>query len=195
MLFRSQTLTATGGTTPYTWSRSSGTLPPGLTMTTAGVLSGTPTTAGTFTFTVQVIDSAGATDTQPLSLAVSAPGGPGPVPKTELGAGCFIATAAYGSALEPQVVLLRGFRDRYLVTNPPGRAFVRWYARTSPPIAARICRPSPILRGLVRGILWPLVGIAWLTLHPGVGSSVLLGAGGLTGWIWYRRREPHRTPS
>ena len=108
--------------------------------------------------------------------------------------GCFIATAASGSALEPQVVLLRAFRDRYLVTNAPGRAFVRWYERISPPLAARV-RQSPPLRGLVRAILWPLVGVAWLALHPVVGAAALVGSGGVAGWIWYRRKKPCRTHS
>jgi hypothetical protein len=107
---------------------------------------------------------------------------------------CFIATAAYGSAMEPQVVRLRAFRDRYLVTHLPGQAFVRWYERISPPLAARI-RQSPPLRALVQGLLWPLVGVAWLTLHPAVGGSVLVGAGGITGWIWYRRRKSRRAHS
>jgi len=50
-------LAATGGTTPYTWSLSSGTLPAGLTLSAAGVISGTPTTPGTYTITVKVTDA------------------------------------------------------------------------------------------------------------------------------------------
>ena len=51
-------LVATGGTTPYNWSISSGSLPGGLTLApTTGAISGTPTTTGTFTFTVQVTDA------------------------------------------------------------------------------------------------------------------------------------------
>jgi len=55
----SQTLTATGGVTPYIWSTPSGSsLPAGLSMNpSTGVISGTPTTVGTFTFTVKVEDS------------------------------------------------------------------------------------------------------------------------------------------
>ena len=68
----SQTLAATGGTTPYTWSKKSGTLPAGLTLSTAGVISGKPTTAGTSTFTVQVKDKAAKTATKSLSITVSA---------------------------------------------------------------------------------------------------------------------------
>jgi hypothetical protein len=56
----SQTLVASGGTTPYTWSlvAGSGSPPPGLTLASNGTISGTPTTAGTYNFTVEVRDSA-----------------------------------------------------------------------------------------------------------------------------------------
>jgi len=54
----SATLTATGGTSPYTWSLASGSLPAGLTLSTAGVISGTPTASGSFSFTVKATDSA-----------------------------------------------------------------------------------------------------------------------------------------
>jgi hypothetical protein len=52
------TLSASGGTPPYTWSLSSGALPTGLTLSPAGVISGTPTGQDTFSFTVMVTDSA-----------------------------------------------------------------------------------------------------------------------------------------
>lgn len=72
------TFTATGGTgTGYTWSITSGTLPSGLTLSPAGVLSGTPTTAGNPTVDVTVTDSAFATDTQPFTITVLNPGGGG----------------------------------------------------------------------------------------------------------------------
>ena len=62
----SQNLSATGGTAPYSFSRVSGTLPTGLTLSSAGVLSGTLTAAGSFTFTVQATDhSTGTCPTTP----------------------------------------------------------------------------------------------------------------------------------
>jgi Putative Ig domain len=66
----SQTLAAGGGTTPYSWALApgSGALPAGLTLSSAGVISGTPTAAGSSTFTVQVTDS---TPGQPLSATRS----------------------------------------------------------------------------------------------------------------------------
>lgn len=71
-----QTLGATGGTTPYRWAVVAGNLPPGLALDPdTGTISGTPTTAATYGFTVQVSDGAipARTDTQALEIVV-APG-------------------------------------------------------------------------------------------------------------------------
>lgn len=51
------TLGAVGGTAPYTWSISAGTVPPGLSLSSSGVLSGIPQAAGSYAFTISVIDS------------------------------------------------------------------------------------------------------------------------------------------
>jgi hypothetical protein len=66
------TLSATGGVQPYTWSISSGALPNGLTLGPDGTVSGNPTTAGTFGFTVQVADSGDSTATMPGSIPIAA---------------------------------------------------------------------------------------------------------------------------
>ena len=66
----SQTLTALGGHPPYTWTNISGALSPGLGLAANGLISGTPTTNGTFNFTVKVTDAMSATATQPLTLTV-----------------------------------------------------------------------------------------------------------------------------
>lgn len=68
----SATLAATGGTTPYSWSMSSGMLPPGLQLnTSSGTISGTPSQSGTFQFTAQVKDSSSHTASQGLAIPVS----------------------------------------------------------------------------------------------------------------------------
>ena len=77
----SQTLTPAGGTSPYTWSIASGTLPTGLQLSSNGVISGTPTAAGTPTVTVKVTDSQGQTATQVLTITVSLP----PTPALTIG--------------------------------------------------------------------------------------------------------------
>ena len=67
-----QTFTATGGSGSYTWARTSGALPPGMQITTAGVLSGTPTVPGGYSFTLTVRDSIGYTTSQEFALNVTA---------------------------------------------------------------------------------------------------------------------------
>jgi Putative Ig domain len=74
------TLSAGGGTPPYTWALESGNLPVGLTFDAAGVLSGAPARAGNYTFTVQVSDSSSPFQfvSQSFNLAVTLAGGTGP---------------------------------------------------------------------------------------------------------------------
>jgi len=68
----SQSPVATGGVTPYTWAIITGALPGGLTLNTnTGAISGTPTTAGTFNFTLRVRDASAVTATQALSITVT----------------------------------------------------------------------------------------------------------------------------
>jgi Putative Ig domain len=66
-----QALTAVGGTAPYTWTASG--LPPGLSLTPAGSITGTPTTTGQFSVIFQIFDSQQRSATRTLSLAVSPP--------------------------------------------------------------------------------------------------------------------------
>jgi hypothetical protein len=72
-IFYSQTLAATGGAPPYTWLVISGSLPAGLTLSSTGVISGTPSAAGTSDFTVQVTDSVLRTGTKAFSITINPP--------------------------------------------------------------------------------------------------------------------------
>ena len=68
-----QTLTAQGGTAPYMFSISAGALPPGLTLTAAGVLSGTPTEVGSSSVTVTATDALGFTAARAYTITVTVP--------------------------------------------------------------------------------------------------------------------------
>jgi hypothetical protein len=73
----SQPVQVTGGTGGLTWSISAGTLPPGLNLNPInGVISGTPSAAGTSPFTIQVADSGGLSDSQALSITINQPAPP-----------------------------------------------------------------------------------------------------------------------
>src|SRR2546425_294912 len=69
----STTLSATGGTPPYTWSPTAGSLPPGLALSTSGSVSGMPTAVGSYSFTIQASDSAGQKASQAFAVSVGSP--------------------------------------------------------------------------------------------------------------------------
>ena len=102
--------------------------------------------AGVGTWNVSaIVTNVNGTDMQTWTWTVTSP--------------CFIATAAYGTALHEDINVLRDFRDEYLMPNPAGRAFVQIYYSTSPPIADLI-RENEGLRTAVRGgFVEPLVRI------------------------------------
>jgi hypothetical protein len=87
--------------------------------------------------------------------------------------GCFIATAAYGSPMQPFVKILREFRDRFLLNNSVGRSFVRLYYGYSPPVADYIAAHNTVL-AVVRWSLLPVVGISWTILKFGPVSTMVL---------------------
>ena len=86
---------------------------------------------------------------------------------------CFIATAAFGSNMDPHVDLLRRFRARFLMPTVWGANFVKFYYNHSSIWAQKI-RHSESARMIVRGFLWPVVGFAALSLDLGMPLALAL---------------------
>ena len=110
----SQTITVTPAAT-YTFGVTVGTVPPGLTLSTAGVLSGTPTTIGTYTFTVQAVSAAG-TGTRIYTIIISQPiyvSSPGPSSTIDVG------IVQIGTAISTNLVISNnGLAPATLTINP-----------------------------------------------------------------------------
>lgn len=131
------------------------------------------------------------------------PGGPG-IPSVATppvddgsgggGGGCFIATAAFGSPIDPYVNVLKKFRDTYLLTNAGGRAFVSAYYRMSPAIARQV-EANRWLKYLVRTTLLPFIGFSLLALNVNLVVALLTAvllfmAVGFSGaWLYRLRRR------
>ncbi|WP_425510807.1 putative Ig domain-containing protein [Xanthomonas hortorum] len=94
-----QTLSASGGTAPYSFVVSAGALPAGLTLSAAGVLSGTPTASGSFNFTATATDSGATPTSGNRAYTLTVAGATVVLPATSLPAGT--AGQAYSSALNP----------------------------------------------------------------------------------------------
>lgn len=148
-----------GSIVRYEWDLGDGTFS---TDTAAGTLQHTFTTAGDYPLRVRVSDNDGGSTIATTSLAVTASGGD---------SRCFIATAAFGSPLAQEVMTLRRFRDRHLLTNGAGRALVAAYYTLSPPVADFI-RERHWARQAVRALLRPLAGVVgWIMKEAQAGSS------------------------
>ncbi len=86
---------------------------------------------------------------------------------------CFIATAAFGSEIDPHVETLRKFRNQFLLTSGAGRSFVRFYYMISPELAKAI-EHRPWLRAAVRTVLWPIVGLAEVSVASGLNAMAMI---------------------
>jgi hypothetical protein len=120
---------------------------------------------------------------------VTEPAGPPP-------AGCFIATAAYGTPTAKEIQTLREFRDEYLLGNPLGQGLVDVYYTISPPIADFVTE-HPSLKPIVRSGLLPIVVMSAVALNASpvekmaiAGSLVLVSVAVA---VWAKRRRQRGT--
>ena len=120
----SQTITASGPTGPYTFTVTSGTPPAGLTLSTAGALTGTPTALGTATFTVSAINDTGSTGSRTYNLTINLGPPPPPPPGTVVAAPFLLGGPPDGSVR----LLLPGGKFGAPLTALPGLGVV---ARTA----------------------------------------------------------------
>ncbi len=142
--------------------------------------------AGTYIVRLKVIDDKEATATAETIVTVTSEDTYSSTQNSPTsgrdGGGCFIATAAYGSYLNPHVMVLRKMRDRYLLTNSIGRSIVRFYYRTSPPIAKYISNHKT-LKITTRLLLTPMV----YTLQYPLWAAIIIILLSIT-WLIIKKR-------
>ncbi|MFM6928955.1 MAG: CFI-box-CTERM domain-containing protein [Bdellovibrio sp.] len=100
---------------------------------------------------------------------------------------CFIATAAFGSEMAPEVQSFRDFRNKYLIPNSWGRKFVKAYYHYSPKYAAMISG-NETAKTVVRAALWPLLLMARMSVAFGFWVTALIGTFALLGFYELYRR-------
>lgn len=160
----SQSLTAAGGVPPYVWALASGSLPAGLTLSAAGLISGTPTATGTASFTVKVTDSAAHIATAVLSIAVTASP---PVIATLTYANNAYGVRAYTApAMDPQMSLAGNTQPPFVDLNVwggvPGEAMTaQVYSARSWNLTASMSNPDGSVTCFPNtGIAYP-VSLPW----------------------------------
>ncbi|MBJ6610620.1 MAG: cellulase family glycosylhydrolase [Candidatus Thiothrix moscowensis] len=166
------TLQASSGTAPYNWSVSSGSLPTGLSLSAAGVISGTPTTAGTASFSVKVTDDQGLSDIQALSLTIAA--APPVTGNADMALTTFKATATSvtkGSSAGFNFVLKNNGNDvaknaRFVLPMPANTTWISGAAECVPAAAEVVCSFGDLAKGVSRN--------RYIYLRPAVAGSLTL---------------------
>ncbi len=118
---------------------------------------------------------------------------PNVAPPTIPNYGCFVATAAFGDAGHPAVVLLRDFRDRFLLTWDGGKWLADQYYIYGP-VAAGLIQDRPIAIWVVRGLLLPIAAVTFMILYaPWTIPFLLLSSAILTGALFSAGRKRRKS--
>ncbi len=151
----SQSLSAAGGIPPYSWSLVSGALPSGLSPSTSGQISGTPTSAGTLSFTMKVVDAASSSATQTFSLTVG-------------------SSQSFTSALRiPQILDGAGWNVRFAIINTdqvPVTFTFQFWGQDGSALSFPILNGTP---GVLTGTLPP--GASFFAQSPGTSPTLQQG--------------------
>ncbi|MDR3719772.1 MAG: Ig domain-containing protein [Bryobacteraceae bacterium] len=161
-------LNAQGGTPPYTWSKLSGSLPPGLTFSSAGLVSGSATATGVFSFKVQVRDAVAATAALSLSLTAVTQSGSA---QTRVGV---LSQIAAGGGWTTSLYLINN-------TSSPVTLTVNFYNDDGTPMIV------PEQTTLANGATTTSPGMVSLPAQLDPNSTILIqtttpAGNGLTGW-------------
>lgn len=175
----STTLSATGGVPPYLWTVGSGAVPPGLVLSSLGVLSGRPGKAGVATVNVRVTDSTGAIANASLSTTV-APAPPSPPPPERLVAldafGDLVQTSPSAAQSTTRIQSPDGSPFAAIAVTPDGHGYYAATAQGSIAAGGEVVSLGSIARHLAH----PVVAIA---LDPiGSGYWMVTSAGHVYGF-------------
>jgi hypothetical protein len=195
----SQTLSASGGTPSYSFATTAGSMPPGIVLSAGGVLSGTPSSAGTYNFTVTATDSNDCTGSRAYSLVIDCPTitvTPGSLPAGTAGTAYSQSVSATPAGTTYGYQVTAGSLPAGLTLNPTTGAI------TGTPTASGTfdftvtatgwgsCTGS---RAYSVAIGCPTITVSPATLpdgHEGVAYSQSVGATGGTGPYGYATADP-----
>ena len=170
----SQTFTAVNGTPAYQWSQSGGTLPGGLTLSSQGVLSGTPSASGTFNFTVKVTDQSSNTASEGITMAVVSPLSivtTSPLPSDIVGTAYSQTLAAAGGAGGYSWALFSGALPAGITLNSAGLLSGTPTASGTFVFVAQVTDSAS--SSLTRSFAIDITGLLGIATGPALGSGTL----------------------
>jgi hypothetical protein len=145
-----------------------------------------PRSTGSRSATLSISSNDPDTPTQTVSLSGDGTDGTVVVSSGSSGFFCFFSSSVRGTGLEDYLEVLRKFRDVILLRSHFGRRLVDFYYRHSPALARAIERHDFFKKAVALGLVYPLAGFAYVTLHTSPAEKAILfllvAGGGTAGW-------------